>query len=339
MTLATINANKDLDKIEVSFTTLARILPEAGKNLRVATLALRSAFSVADANIDEFIQLRRSVVGDANAYRFQILPVAKESTNKVKSFMDYFTTLEMEEILGIADVLTEDAQAGHKLMVICRDCHKGVSACFKKQQDKADKVLATCELQKKHYEEQAAKEREWADWHQGWAVGLAFIPGVNLIACPLLCMEADSNLAKAVAAQEETQLAVNASFIIRDCLVEGVGRYVEAMDTFAATFQLLALEIDKFINNLDRLKDTEKAAFHRLCKKNAEKVESACDAYLTMAIAAETDLMALPESDDLNYVQTWLATHQAEDEAGMSFRDRLRSLGKGLPRMLTALVS
>lgn len=336
MAIATINAQSIEDKVAVQFDNLAEILPRAGKSLRLGTLSLRSAFTVADANIDEFKQLRRSIVLDASAYRGRILPVAKQSTFHVKEFMDYFVTLELSEILGIADDLSTDAKTGEMLMTVCKDMHVAVGACFKQQQDKIDKVLATCQLQKQHYLEQTERFRNSADTKRNWAIGLSFIPIVGAIASPILLSKSNSDCVEATAAAEEAQLAVNATFVIQDCLAGAIDEYVNAMEIFASTFQLLAGEIAGFLKNLDKFKDTEKAAFYKMCNKKAKTVANASDKYLSTAIEAESDLAALPEVDDENYVQKWLETHRAEE--GRSFKDRLKALEKGLPKMLTDLV-
>jgi hypothetical protein len=245
-----IFVKKNIEKIDSSCKKLEGILPDAGEKLRSATLALRDAFSVGDTSIYEFRQLRRSIVGDANAYRFQILPVAKWSTTSVKGFMNNFTDRSMPEILDIAGDLSKDAQTGRDLMVICRDLHKEVCSCFKRQQDKIDKVLARCEMEKRLCLKRAEEEKAWASWHSGWAFGLAFIPVVNIIATPILANEACHNDARSLAAQSEAQLATNATIVIRDCLVTALGQYVEAMDLFAATFQLLADDINQFLQPL-----------------------------------------------------------------------------------------
>merc|ERR1712032_526855 len=112
--------------------------------------------------------------------------------------------------------------------------------------------------------------------------------------------------------------------------------YVKAMGIFASTFQLLAGAIANFLKNLDKLKDTEKESFYKMCNAQAKKVILASDTYLTAAIEAESDLLALPECDDANYVQKWLETHKGGD--GKSFKDQLSALGKSLPKMLKDIV-
>jgi len=337
MSIATTNAQSAENKVAVQFDTLAKVLPDASKHLRLATLSLRSAFTVADANIEEFKQLRRSIVLDATAYRLRILPVAKQSTFLVKEYMDYFQTLELSDILDIVDELSADAKAGEVLMTVCKDMHMAVSASFKQKQDRIDNVLSTCNLQKQHYLDEAKRLREEADTKEGWAIGLAFIPIVGLFASPILGSQAVSDRAKAAGAAEEAQLAVNATYVIQDCLVGALEGYMQAMDLFASTFQLLAGEIAGFLQNLDKFKATEKASFYKMCNKKAKTVMLASDTYLTAAIEAESDLMSLPECDDLNYVQKWLETHTGGAD-GKSFRDRLSALGTSLPKTLKDLV-
>jgi len=335
MAVATISLPSQKRAAE-QFDRLAEMLPEAGRCLRIATLSLRGAFSVADANIEEFISLRRSIVNDANAYRLSVLPVAKHSTGQVKDFMDYFQTLELEDVLSIKEELSAEAGTGSRLMTICKDMHTEVGACFRRQQDKIDKVLSACRVQADFMKKQADKLKASADSKSGWAAGLVFVPVVGEFATPLLLSSAQHDQIDAAAALEESQLAVNATFVIRDCLSGALAEYARAMENFASTFQSLAHEISAFLHDVDKFSEVHKKSFYLMCRKSAETVAMACDAYLTVAVAAESDLLSLPEGDDKNYVQTWLETHKTE-KGRESFKDSLVALGNGLPKMLKCL--
>lgn len=340
MAIATIQATSN--NIEVHLDKLATVLPEAGRLLRVATLSLRAAYSVSDSSIPEFIELRSSITNDANAYRHQILPVAKVSATHVMDFMEYFLTLDMDAILAIVGDITKEARHGQQLMSICKDMHMTMSVLFKRQQDKIAKVLSKCRMETEHYQAAADRLRESAKVKDTWACALCFIPVVNLIATPLLANSASDDLVQATVAGEEAQLAVNATFVIKDCLVGAIADYVEAMGILASTFQMLANEIEGFLKHLDKLSEKQKSAFLTMCRAKAKKVSDGCGRYTQMTIEAETDLASLPEpqSQDINYVQQWLAQNPKKQPSDnrKTFKEQLNELGEDLPKPLANLV-
>ena len=103
--IATITDRVGREQLAVHFDTLTEACNDAGKCLRIATLCLRTAFTTAAPSVEEFNQLRRSLVNDANVYRVQVLPIALESTTCVNTFMNYFVEMELDDVLAISDEL------------------------------------------------------------------------------------------------------------------------------------------------------------------------------------------------------------------------------------------
>lgn len=326
-----------MSDVGLSFDTLEQSLDEASKCLQVATLSLRSAFSVNASSVKEFVDLRNSLVDDALAYKSQVLPVATQSSEIVKQSMDYFVELTMDDVLSIIDDLLEDAKTNTELMEVCQDMHVVMSTKFKQKEDKVDNTLAACEMEKKKYEQEMQALADKANTKQNWAVALAFVPVVGLVASPLLVDASKKDRCAALAASEEAQLAVNASYVVRNVLVPSINGYAEAMRTCAGTFTLICTEMKQFTSNLEKLGKSEKEAFFKVCKAKAKKVSTACERYLTVAKDAEANLAALPTSlNEPNYVKTWLAKQASAD--GKSFLSRLRAIAS-LPDGIKALTN
>lgn len=323
--------------IEVSFDNLEEALLAAGKNLRLATLSLRSCYSVNASSIKEFTDLRNGTADEAQAYKCQVLPVAKASCEFVKNSMDYFAELDKDEVMDIIDSVMEDATNNEKLMTINKDAHKHMASKFMAKQDMIDKVLSACQLEKKKFEEKAASLRASAETKSTWCLILAFVPVVGAIASPILDSQAASDIAAAIAKEEEAQLAVNASYVMRQCLAPAINEYTRAMERAVGAFTAIVLEIKGFQTNLSKLKETEQMTFFKMCKKKAAKVASACGKYLTFAELAEADLACLPDPKDLNYVQQWLANQRLTGEP--TFKEQLTDLGKHLPKEIKKLTN
>jgi len=257
--------------------------------------------------------LKKSILRDANTYRFAVFPVAKESVEHAKDYMDYFIVLDKHHVLTIAEELIGGAHECHKLISICADMHTAMNSHFKRHQDRMDKILSKFELQKRHLDEKIENLRKRARTKENWALGLAFIPGVSLIATPILAKQADAYYKEAQAAQEEKQLIVNATHVLRAVLATALSNYVEAMNIYASTFQLIAGEIKGFMKNLHNYRETEKDAFFLMCSVKGKAVKQACEIYISKVTDAEANLMSLPETSEKNYVQEWLAEHNFKD--------------------------
>lgn len=316
---------------EVTMDNLEEQLVESGKSLRKATLALTACFSVSASSISEFVELRSGCVDDAQVYRQKVLPLALASTQAVKEFMEYYEGLSFEEVMEVAPELADQAKLNHALMEINKDTHTEMAAAFKMKGAQVDKVLLKCQVEQKNYEEQAAILRQSAEKKNGWAIALAFIPVVNAIACPLLSDSAGEDLAKAVANEEEAQLAVNASHCVKDVLVSAIENYMSSMEILASTFQLLASECQSFANKSDKLAESRKKPFYLLLNKTAGKILSACDKSMVHLTNAESDLKSLPTASTPNYVQEWMATRRKTPGAP-TFKDRVLGLGTGAPK-------
>lgn len=337
MALATASSSGTLN--EMTMDTLAENLVEAGQNLRFATLALRSCFTVNASSVRQFVELRGQVSEDAAAYREQIAPLAMASTQSVKEFMDYFLELSMNEVFDIIEDIGHSARTCEKLMTLNKDTHQVIAVKFRQKEDAMDKVLSACEMQKKKLAAQAEELANRAASKRNWAVGLCFIPIVGAIASPILADSAGKDTIQAIAAKEEAQLAVNASYALKTVLAPAIHKYTLAMDTVANTFMLLASECESFSGHTDKVAKLSggrrKEVFYKMMNVKAKKVTKACEQYMAFATEAESDVKSLPKSST-NYVQQWLA-QQKKDQNSPTFMERLRELGNSLPEKVQAL--
>lgn len=310
---------------EVTFETMEAAIVEAAVCLRMATLAMRSCQSVNASSVAQFVQLRNGVLNEANAYKLQVLPIAEKSCLHVQGCMDYFAELDPEDLLEIIDDIKADAVANHAIMEICRDMHFVMSVKFKEKEDLIAATLAACALEAKKYEERAQAAREGADSNHSWASGLSLIPVVGPIAGEVFNKRAKEADCEAIAAEEESQLAVNAACVVRDVLSKAITNYVEAMETFTQAFTVMANGIQHFQRNLQQYSETEKQSFWKMCKSHGKRVSNACDKFAGQAQCARTDLACLPPPSDKNYVQQWLASQKAEGKE--TFKERFKALG------------
>lgn len=312
--------------LELTLDTLGSNLVEAGKNLRFATLALRSCYTVNASSIEQFEKLRDGTVDDAQAYKMNVLPLAKASTQKVKEFIQHFSgILTFEEVVEVSETINKDARANLSLMKINRDTHSVMATAFAMKQDSIDKVLSACELEERKYQMQVETLKSSAKSKTDWAIPLAFIPLVGPIVSSLLSDAAQSQIVQATALAAEAQLAVNASHCVKEVLVPAINKYADTMQRLTGTFQLLASECETFANQGDRLAASKSRIFYKMMNASAKKILDACEKSEVYLVHAESDLDALPDAPTPNYVKQWLAEKRKNPDQP-SFKDRLLSI-------------
>lgn len=321
--------------VAIHFDNMAERVVEAAEALEIATLCLRSTETVNNPNQADFRKLKQCVLREANAYRAAVFPVAQESVEAAKFFMEKFIDLTNEQVKNIGQAIMAGADGVHDLMKICSDMHKEMNCCFKTHQDQMDGILSKFRLEVEHLEKQQEEFQKAGQTKMAWAIGLSFIPVVAVFAAPILKTKADDDFRRVIAAQEEVQLIVNATHALRNVLARALDKYVLAMGTFASSFKLMAGEVKGFMKNLDDYQETEQDEFLHLCHVKGKVVQKACEIYMSKTTSIETNLMALPGTEEENYVQKWLAEHNAGEQK--SFKERLTAMGKSLSKDLRQL--
>lgn len=326
--------NQRIEDRDAQQNPLACNIKEAAISLKFATLALRSCYSRNDSSIQEFRELRSGVTNAASVYKKQVLPVAKMSLQKVREFMENFSLLNYEQCVEIADEIAEDAGKCEDLMRLNFDTHEAMAAEFKRFDVDVERVIAKCALEKRRYDEQAKELAASADQKRLWALGLAFVPFAGPFVSQVLTDKSHQDQMRAVAANEESMLAVTAAEVVKETLQRALKEYCFAMDRCAGEFSKLVSDCESFKASADRFNAGHKRSFHVKMAALSTGVLDAVKDFQMITASAESDLAALPPPSRPNYVQEWLANNSADQ--GLSFMDRLRQIG---PEVMKALPS
>lgn len=307
----------DKDPVAVSIV-------DAGTSLKFATLALRSCYTTNASSITEFQTLRNDVSTRACVYQEKVLPLAKMSLQKVKDFVIYFQDLSFEECLSIATHIAEEARTNQAVMELNRDTHTAMSVEFKQLDDQIDMVLGKCKLEAEAQREKMESFKSSADTKQNWAIGLSFIPLVGTIASPMLMKSSMFDLFESIAANEEAQLAVAASNVVKETLQRALAEYCFAMERCAGEFQNIASECETFAGQADSFDKRKQRAFHVLMQGRARNILDAVRVFQQVCLSAETDLQLIPENPEPNYVRQWLDSKRQGN--GPTFKERIKEV-------------
>ena len=140
-----------------------------------------------------------------------------------------------------------------------------------------------------------------ADVKLRWAIVLALIPVVNVIAGPIIYMNGRKSVINAIAESEEELLTVAAAEAIKGPLIMSITTLISSFNNIAKFFIILTDEL----NNIDN-DDELKKAHYNIMKNKCLKIIDACNYYFSQIPAAMANLQAIPDDYDKNYVEEWL---------------------------------
>lgn len=203
----------------------------ASKMLEIASLSLRSAYRV-DSSVGSFVNLRHSVTNEAKVYSIQILPIATTLIRHLQEFSETCDAISFDEFKEVVHELTKEAEENFKFSKYVLELHKAVYTEFKKLEEQAKIVLSDLQMETRRYEAELNKLRRRVRKKVWLALGLAYIPIVNIIALPIVASEQEGINAKKIAISEKKELAVAAAKAIKETLVESIKEFITAIGCF-----------------------------------------------------------------------------------------------------------
>ncbi|CAG8634005.1 2512_t:CDS:1 [Paraglomus occultum] len=294
---------------EANLVQLSNCISDASAQLQIASLCLRSLYVTNNSSVPEFVQLRNSIVNDANVYRIQIFPFANAVVTYLQEFCENYTTFTFDEFCeNIAD-LANEANERVSLSRFTAELHKRILVDFKKKQDQATIVLQKLDLETKALNEKEQRLRNKVETDYAWALRLLFVPVVGAKAREILSKKRDSVIQEANAAASERDIAAAASSVIKGPLLEAINSFIDRITKIAEFFQVLTNELVMLANN--QQENPRKMHYIRVRAK-AEIIIDACRLYMSRIPDSETNLRAIPDNYDKNYVQQWLSTEHVE---------------------------
>lgn len=325
------------DSTSSAVDTLAKDLPELSVNMRMFSLCMRSlyaeqAISSSVENGSKFIRLRDDTRNDAIVYLKGVMPLNEVMLLKLQEFFEYYESLEFEEWKEcVADILeeVEAYQQGCEALV---KIHEDLMTTLKEREDKA-KVLCKefGELDAKYEREMEALKAS-AKGKKGWAFALAFVPGVNVIATPLLNAAAADDLAQSVAKHEQRQIVLAATKVVSTSLIPAIKHFIEGLQIIAGFFNIMRNELKGF----EKMESKKKMHYITLKKKSAE-VKSGCRAFHAVLPSVKSDFAAIPsKGTDTNYVDRWLAKQKKTIEETCKQKLSLTFMFKALASAVSA---
>ncbi|CAI2192223.1 10890_t:CDS:2 [Funneliformis geosporum] len=147
-------------------------------------MVLRSCYVTNASSVQKFIVLHRKITNYITVYNRVILPSASVVVQNIQDFIDTYIALSYDDFKECIENLANSAHKNQEMASYTKLLHQEILANFKNKENNV--------------------------------IGLSLIPDVNFIVSPILWYSGKEDLVKAIASEEESKLAIAATFIIRD---------------------------------------------------------------------------------------------------------------------------
>ncbi|CAB4002726.1 Hypothetical predicted protein [Paramuricea clavata] len=293
-------------------------LKEMPRNMHIFSLSMRALYTdkavgTSTSAARKFRKLRDDTRDDAMVYLKCILPITTKFVMSIKEYFTNYDALSYEEWCEMLPDILKETTTYKELAQTVKGMYEEMMVSLKRRQDEAKIIMTGFKDLQRKFEKQKEELEGTAKKKMDWAIGLAFVPYVNMIAIPLLALSANDDMAKAVAKQSESSIQEAAALVVAETLIPALTNFIEGLTKAAGFFQVMETELQSFEEN-SAIESPKKLHYMRI-RNEAKELKSLCQAFYAVLPAVRTDFEAIPdEGTDQNYVDKWLEKQLAETE-------------------------
>ena len=329
----------DIEKqVEKSVQDLRQQLRSMPVDMRLFSLCMRALYSdhavgTNSEGATKFRELRDKTRNDAMVYLKGVLPFSTQLVSSISEYFQYYEALEYEEWREMLSDILEETVGYIELCQALLKTHEDVLVTLKKREDQARVIMTELKDLKMEFEKKKEELEAKAATERAWAIGLAFIPILNVIASPILNAVAESNLAEAIAKGSEAKVQEGAVVAVSETLIPALTRFISGISAAASFFSVMEQELKKFEGKAEQSKSDSKKLYYKVMKAQARDMKSLCQDFFAVIPLVRTDFQAIPaEGTDQNYIDRWL------EKQKKTIREKCK-IGKLASKLLSAITA
>ena len=305
---------------ENAVSNLRENLMDMPKNMRLFSVSMRSLYSTeavgTSSNVaQKFRALRDNTRQDAILYLNCYLPISTKFVSSLKEFFEYYEALSYEEWCEMLPDIREETATNKQVAQTVLEMHEELMTSLKKREDEATVIMKEFKNLQNQFEDKKQELERAARGKIDWALTLCFVPGINLIACPLLESSAKEDTVRAIAQGAESKLNEAAALVVANTLIPALSHFINGLKSAAGFFQTMEKELQTFEDKAARNMESPKQLHYKVMSKKAAEMKSLCQAFYAALPDVRTDFAAIPkEGTDQNYIDKWLGKQLAELE-------------------------
>ena len=202
-------------------------------------------------------QLRDDSRSDALVVLKEVLPLSTKFVTSVNNFFDWHEGLEFQQWCNKIPWILQKTVGYRQLSEMLLQRYEATLAPLKKRQDQARLLVRELEGLERSYERKKRELEDTAGAKRGWAIGLAFVPFVNLVATPALACAAESDIREAARQGALAAVQKDAASKVSGTLIPALQDFVAGVTKAAGFFSVMEQEFRKFEGkvNMFNIKD------------------------------------------------------------------------------------
>lgn len=239
----------------------------------------------------KFRKLRDDTRNDSMVYLKGVLPTSTQFVASVGEFFGYYEAMEYKKWCEMLPYILSKTvayrQHGERLLQM----HEDMLVRLKKRQGEAGLVVTELRDLKESYERKRREYEDTASTKRGWAIGLAFVPFVNLIASPALAASSQSDMENAAINSAKAANQEVAARKVSSTLIPALQAFINGVKMAAGFFSVMEQELRKFEGKGEQAN----LLHYKVMKVEARDMKSTCQTFRAVLPQVKNDLSAMKE--------------------------------------------
>ena len=300
------------EKTKNDVADLRQQLNSMPTDMRIFSLCMRSLYAekAVGTNTEparKFRKLRDDTRNDAMVYLKGVLPLSTKFVASISEYFEYFEALEFDEWREMLPDILEETVGYRELCETLVTMHEDILVPLKKRKDQALIIVKEMKDLQAEFEKKKKELEDSAKTKRAWAIGLAFVPFLNVITTPVLTAAFQSDLVESVAKGCQAQIQEAAAVTVSGTLIPALEAFTDGIRKAASFFSIMENELRKFEGKAEKGVNNPKLLYYKVMNKEARDMKSICQAFYAVLPDVRTDFLAIPtEGTDQNYIDKWL---------------------------------
>ena len=290
-----------------------------------------------DSSVDatvarKFTKLRDDTRQDAIVYLKCILPITTKFIMSIKEYFEHYEALSYEEWCKMLSDICEEAKTNKEVAQAVLGMYENIMVTLKKREDQAEVLMKEFTSLEQEYKRQQKEFEDSAKSKEMWAFALAFVPGVNLVASPLLAISANEDASKAGTKKNQADAHEAATLAVAEVLIPALSHFIKGLTIAAGFFDNMEKELESFKGKAAKSTTCRKKVHYKMMREKAKEIKSACQSFYTMLPDVRTNFESIPnEETDQDYADNWLKRQLVEIKTGKAKKFLLNVFNEAKP--------
>lgn len=250
--------------------------------------------------------LHRETKKDALLYINGILPLHSVVMRSIENFFNQYVSRDFDQWEQYLSVMLNDVRGFRQCCDVLLKLHMEIMVRVKKRQDqtvelKAELTNLTEEMERKKMELENSVEKQ-----KQWAFYLLFVPGINIIASPLLYVRTNIDERRAEAEGHETKINRSALAMVDETMIPFLDIFTHSLNAVAGSCKVIEQDILSFEGKTKKVMKLHQEMHYKVMKRQSTEIKQNCTAFLNMIRKVRCDFQSMQRTSLDRSQKIWL---------------------------------